>query len=301
MVSLGGPTETTIWNISHPVGEHEDGSESIPYGRPNANNRTYVLDGAGRRRPDWVTGEICAAGTGLARGYWSDPARTAERFTEDLVRGERVYRTGDLGRWLPTGEIEILGRSDFQIKVNGYRIEAGEVETRLVALPEVRRAVVAREPGAHGDRLVAHLVAAGGERPTAAELGDRLRDVLPHYMVPSGVHWHDEFPLTRNGKVDRAALQAHEAAVPSTEVAPDTDLERAVAEVWAAVLKSGAPPATTTLFDLGGDSLVAARILASVRKRFGIGFTLDRLPEVDTVRTMAAKIAATPSRKEVRR
>ncbi|GAB2737110.1 non-ribosomal peptide synthetase [Amycolatopsis magusensis] len=301
VVSLGGPTETTVWNISHPVGAHEDGSESIPYGRPNANNRAYVLDAAGRHLPDWVTGEICAAGTGLARGYWADPERTAERFTDGLVPGERVYRTGDLGRRLPTGELEILGRSDFQIKVNGYRIEAGEVETRLVALPAVRRAVVAREAGAGGDRLVAHLVPAGEARPTAAELGEPLRAVLPHYMVPSGVHWHDEFPLTRNGKVDRAKLQEHQAPTVATDDAPpDTELERAVAELWAAVLKCEAPPATATLFDLGGDSLAAARILAGVRKRFGVGLTLDRLPEVDTVRRMAATIAATPSRKETR-
>ncbi|MFD5090293.1 amino acid adenylation domain-containing protein [Amycolatopsis thailandensis] len=301
VVSLGGPTETTIWNISHPVGTHEDGSESIPYGRPNANNRAYLLDAAGRDLPDWVTGEICAAGTGLARGYWSDEERTAERFTDDPVRGERIYRTGDLGRWLPTGEIEILGRTDFQIKVNGYRIEAGEVETRLVALDEVRRAVVARESAGRGDRLVAHLVPAGDERPTAHDLGERLREVLPQYMVPSGVYWHDAFPLTRNGKVDRAKLQEHKPGqAAAAQVPPDTELEHEVALLWAEVLKSGVPAATTTLFDLGGDSLVAARILAGVRKRFGVGFTLDRLPELDTVRRMAAMIAAAPRKKGVR-
>ncbi|WP_410652770.1 amino acid adenylation domain-containing protein [Amycolatopsis sp. cmx-4-54] len=295
VISLGGPTETTIWNISHPVGAGEDGSESIPYGRPNANNRAYVLDAAGRDLPDWVTGEICAAGTGLARGYWNDEERTAERFFEDPVRGERIYRTGDLGRWLPTGEIEIFGRSDFQIKVNGYRIEAGEVETRLLALDAVRRAVVARESGAQGDRLIAHLVPAGGERPTAHELGEQVRTVLPHYMVPSGVYWHDAFPLTRNGKVDRARLQQHKPdAVAVAEAPPDTELEHEVARLWAKVLKVDAPPATATLYDLGGDSLAAARILAGVRKQFGVGFTLDRLPELDTVRRMAAMIAAAP-------
>ena len=148
IISLGGPTETTIWNILHPVGLDEDGTQSIPYGRPNANNRAYVLDGNGCDMPDWVTGEICAAGTGLARGYWGDEARTAERFRYDPRRDERIFRTGDLGRYLPTGEIDILGRSDFQIKVNGYRIEAGEVETRLAALAEVRAAVVVRQDGA---------------------------------------------------------------------------------------------------------------------------------------------------------
>ncbi|WAL68646.1 amino acid adenylation domain-containing protein [Amycolatopsis cynarae] len=301
VVSLGGPTETTIWNILHPVGEDEDGSESIPYGRPNANNRAYIVDSAGRDLPDWVTGEICAAGVGLARGYWGDPLRTAERFLDDPVRGERLYRTGDLGRYLPSGEIEILGRTDFQVKVNGYRIEAGEVETRLAALPAVRHAVVTKEAGTGGDRLAAHLVPAGGSRPTAAELGEELRRVLPHYMVPSAVYWHESLPLTRNGKVDRAKLLRWEPAETGPVVegaAPDSELEREVAGLWAKVLKMPTEPAvTTTLFELGGDSLAAARILAGVRKRFGVTFTLDRLPEVDTVRTMAARIAAAPARK----
>jgi pyochelin synthetase len=295
VVSLGGPTETTIWNVLHPVGADEDGTRSIPYGRPNANNRAYILDDAGTDMPDWVTGEICAAGAGLARGYWGDEALTAERFARDPDRGERIYRTGDLGRYLRNGEIDILGRRDFQIKVHGYRIEAGEVETRLVALDAVRQAAVVAQAGERGDRLVAHLVPSGDERPADAAVREALRRRLPEYMVPSAIVWHDGgLPLTRNGKVDRARLVAAPAAAepPGTAGAePDSELEREVAGLWAAVLKTDVG-ATGNLYDLGGDSLAAARILTAVRRRYGVSIPLDRLPEVETVRAMAARIAA---------
>lgn len=302
VVSLGGPTETTIWNTLHPVGPEEDGSQRIPYGRPNANNRAYILDDDGCDLPDWVAGEICAAGVGLARGYWGDVARTAERFYYDPRHGERLYWTGDLGRYLPTGEIDILGRKDFQIKVNGYRIEAGEVETRLVALDSVRQAVVVRQEGAQGDRLVAYLVPSGQSHPPDAVVREALRRHLPEYMVPSVLYWADSLPLTRNGKVDRAKLTtaitgtstaAAIAGEPESTggAAPDGELERQVAELWAKVLREADVDPTATLYDLGGDSLAAARILTGVRKQFAVTITLDRLPEVETVRAMAAQIS----------
>ncbi|WP_228979337.1 non-ribosomal peptide synthetase [Streptomyces sp. DH12] len=299
VVSLGGPTETTIWNILHPVGPHEDGSESIPYGRPNANNRAYVLDRDGLDAPDWVTGEICAAGTGLARGYWGDEERTAERFFADAARGERMYRTGDLGRYLPDGEIAILGRSDFQIKVNGYRIEAGEVETRLVAVDGVAKAVVAGVPGARGDRLVAHVVPAGAERPSPAVLRTALRADLPDYMVPSVFVWHDELPLTRNGKVDRARLarspvdgeEPAPAGAADADGGPADDTERALARIWASVLRREGVGVHDDLASLGGDSIAAARILSAVRKEFGVTLTLDRFVELETIRAMAPLVA----------
>lgn len=298
VVSLGGPTETTIWNILHRVGPEEDGSRSIPYGRPNANNRAYVLDRDGLDAPDWVTGEICAAGTGLARGYWGDEERTAERFGYDPRRNERLYRTGDLGRYLPDGNIAILGRSDFQIKVNGYRIEAGEVETRLVALDSVAKAVVAAAAGARGDRLVAHLVPSGDARPSEAELRDALRRDLPDYMVPTAVIWHADLPLTRNGKVDRGRLAetAVEEAAPAAEAPrgggePTTDTEKALVEIWSTVLRGARVGVHDSLRALGGDSIAAARILTAVRKRFGVTIPLDVMADLDTVAAMATALA----------
>jgi amino acid adenylation domain-containing protein len=296
LVSLGGPTETTIWNILHPIRDTDGGDSPVPYGRPNANNRAYVLDPAGRDAPDWVSGEICAAGVGLARGYWGDEARTAERFFLDPVRGERLYRTGDLGRYLPDGEIEILGRSDFQIKVNGYRIEAGEVETRLAALDSVKQAAVVRQDGPHGARLVAHLAAAGDARPTVEEVRDRLRAHLPEYMTPSAVVWHEALPLTRNGKVDRVALAATVPDEPVTAPAPGADAtgadERELAAIWAKVLRLPEVRPDANFYDLGGDSLSAARILTEVRKRYAVTIPLDQLYSVATVRSMAARVAA---------
>jgi pyochelin synthetase len=297
LVSLGGPTETTIWNILHPIGDDGAG-ERIPYGRPNANNRAYILDADGLDAPDWVTGEICAAGIGLARGYWADEKRTAARFRHDERLGERLYRTGDLGRYLPDGNIDILGRSDFQLKVNGYRIESAEVETRLTAIAEVKQAVVVRQPGAEGDRLVAHLVPAGDGRPAADQIRRTLDEHLPGYMMPSAIVWHDSLPLTRNGKVDRAKLTAATphavtsgAAVPSDAPA---GLQRQVAELWATVL--GVPAedigSGTDFFDLGGDSLAAARVFTAVRKQFGVGITLEQLYHVDTISRMAGYIEA---------
>ncbi|UKY48708.1 non-ribosomal peptide synthetase [Streptomyces inhibens] len=304
VVSLGGPTETTVWNIVHPIGPDEDGSRSIPYGRPNDNNRAYVLDEDGLDLPDWVTGEIFASGTGLARGYWKDEQATGEKFLFDRRRGVRLCRTGDLGRYLPSGEIDILGRADFQIKVNGYRIEAGEVETRLVALPGVRQAAVVRRPGSRGDRLVAHLVPGERDQPAPMPDGERrrledelraaLRDQLPEYMVPSVVVWHDSLPLTANGKVDRSRLASDEVpeaeAAPSGDAVPVEGIERELAELWASVLKLPDVDALTPLTDIGADSLAAARILAGVRKRYKVTIPLSELVRVNTVRAMAARI-----------
>ncbi|MFV2104323.1 non-ribosomal peptide synthetase [Micromonospora sp. LOL_024] len=304
VVSLGGPTETTIWNILHPVGVADDGRAPIPYGRPSRNNTAYVRSAEGWDRPDWVPGEIWAGGTGLARGYHGDPERTADRFSDGL------YRTGDLGRYLPDGSIDILGRSDFQIKVNGYRIEAGEVETRLVGVSAVKQAVVVRQAGARGDRLVAHVVAAGADRPDLAELRDLLAVHLPDYMIPSALVWHDTLPLTRNGKVDRAQLGTVEPAVgtpadppagpaapsaPTGDTAGEDEVEAELARIWSRVLGVPAIAPETSLYDLGGDSLAAARILTEVRKLFRVTIPLEQIYQVRTVRTMAGRL-----RKEIR-
>jgi pyochelin synthetase len=302
LMSLGGPTETTIWNISHPIDPARGDNEVIPYGRPNRNNRAYVLDAAGLDCPDWVTGEICAAGTGLARGYWADEARTAERFWFDAGRGERLYRTGDLGRYRPDGTIEIAGRSDFQIKVNGYRVEAGEVETRLTAIGTVKQAAVVRQAGARGDRLVAHLVAAGDARPTEDEIRVALREHLPDYMTPSSLVWHDSLPLTPNGKVDRGRLFALAPAAepggrsgPSRAASPGqyAEIESQLIDVWASVLRVPAESiaSDSDFYDLGGDSLAGARIFTGVRKRFGVSITLDRLYELRVIAAMASCVA----------
>jgi acyl carrier protein len=217
----------------------------------------------------------------------------------------RLYRTGDLGRYLPSGEIDILGRADFQLKINGYRVEAGEVETRLAALPGIGKAAVVRQTGRHGDRLVAHLVpdtssgtdsAAGpGERPADDAVRAALAEQLPAYVVPSVLIWHDALPLTGNGKVDRAALSSAPqpgAADPAEDGSRELagGVEQELAELWCGVLDVSDVDAITRLADLGADSLAAARILAGVRKRYKVTIRLPELAKVDTVRSMAARI-----------
>ncbi|MEU1345660.1 amino acid adenylation domain-containing protein [Streptomyces sp. NPDC005795] len=296
--SLGGATETTIWSILHPIDPGADPGEPVPYGRPSLNNRVYVRDRDGLDAPDGVVGEICFAGVGTVPGYWGDAERTAERFVDDARRGERLYRTGDLGRFLPDGNVAILGRSDDQFKVNGFRIEAGEVETRLVALPEVAEASVVRHRGDGGDRLVAHAVPSGEDRPGMARIREALSGELPGYMIPSAVVWHETLPLTGNGKVDRGRLaavapaEAAPALTGAAGAAPGSETEKTVAAIWAGVLETADVPVGTPLYDLGGTSIGAARIFTAIRKRFGVTLQLNRLPEVETVRLMAAHIDA---------
>jgi amino acid adenylation domain-containing protein len=292
LISLGGPTETTVWNILHPIEESDTDRESIPYGKPNANNRCYVLDDRGRERPDWVSGEICGAGTGLARGYWGDATRTASRFLHHEALAERIYRTGDLGRYLPGGSVAILGRTDFQIKINGNRIEAGEVETRLAEITGVKQAAVVRQDGAFGSRLIAHLAGEAELRPPEAEIRALLRQNLPVYMIPAVYYWHDNLPLTRNGK----DLELTERVAPvGADVGPAGPLEQAVLDIWSAVLRTAVTNVTSSFYDLGGDSLAAARVLTRVRQELGAAIALDQFYLVDTARAMAAQIEAARS------
>ncbi|MFC4565274.1 amino acid adenylation domain-containing protein [Nocardiopsis mangrovi] len=266
VVSVGGPTETTLWNIWHRVRPEDLERPSIPYGRPIANTAYHVLDERGADRPDGVVGELYCAGPGVARGYWDDPERTAASF---VVRGgTRLYRTGDLGRVLPDGSIEFAGRADAQVKVRGMRIEPGEVEAVLGAQPGVEAAVVVGVPheGRPGHRALAAYVT-GSADPDAVRAAARA--ALPEHLVPATVTVLAALPLTANGKVDRAAL---ESGAPSprgggTEAftAPRTPLEATIAQEWAEVLGAGPVGASDDFFVLGGDSVTATRVLAGLR------------------------------------
>ncbi|MFI8417128.1 non-ribosomal peptide synthetase [Serratia sp. NPDC078593] len=291
--SLGGPTETTIWNICHPISPADCHGENIPYGRPNANNHCSIRHAQGGECPDWVAGEIYASGIGVTQGYWHDEARTRERYPVDADSGQRFFRTGDLGRYLPNGDIDILGRVDLQIKINGYRIEAGEVENVLTAQPDIAQAAVVAAKDAQGDVLVAHLVAEGN-RPTLGELRQRISPLLPDYMIPAQAIWHDALPLNRNQKVDRKAL----AQIPlrtemagGVESAPvQGDIARKLQTLWQEVLACDAIGIEQDFFSLGGNSLKALRILTSVRKTFGVAMPLESVYQFNTVQAMASQI-----------
>lgn len=206
ILSLGGATEASIWSILYPVGDVDPGWTSIPYGHPMVNQSIHVLDEHLRPCPTWVEGDLWIGGIGVALGYWNNPDKTAAAFVCHPVEGDRRYRTGDRGRLLPTGEIEFLGRIDSQVKINGYRIELEEIEAALLALADVRAAVV--HPVGTGERrtLSAWVVPATPGAITPAHLTSALRERLPAHMVPAAVDIVDALPLTANGKIDRAAL-----------------------------------------------------------------------------------------------
>jgi amino acid adenylation domain-containing protein len=210
IIALGGATEASIWSIAYAVGDVDPAWTSIPYGKPLANQGFSVLDAAMRRRPDWVPGDLYVSGLGLAMGYWRDEEKTRSSFIRHPRTGERLYRSGDLGRYLPDGNIEFLGRKDFQVKIHGFRIELGEIEAAVQSHPDVTESVVAALGEARGEkRLVAYVVpsaGAGQGADLARSIREHVAATLPSHMVPVAVVAMDAMPLTPNGKVDRKAL-----------------------------------------------------------------------------------------------
>ncbi|MEV4534076.1 AMP-binding protein [Asanoa sp. NPDC049518] len=206
VVNYGGATETAVWSTYYDIGEVDPAWPSIPYGRPIANARYYVLDEHRRRVPIGEPGDLYAAGTVLALGYHGDPAQTAQRFVPDpFVPGERMYFFGDRGRWLPDGQLQFLGRIDHQVKIRGYRVELGEIESVIAAMESVREAVVVTVDLA-GARSLAGFYTCRPPGVAVERVRETLVDRLPEYMVPARLVALDELPLTSNGKVDRAAL-----------------------------------------------------------------------------------------------
>jgi amino acid adenylation domain-containing protein len=204
LIGMGGATEAAIWSNFHHIDTVDPAWPSIPYGTPLANQHFEVLDPALRRRPDWVPGELHIGGTGLALGYWRDPDKTANAFLTHPTTGQRLYRTGDLGRYHPDGTLEFLGREDFQVKINGYRVELGEVEAALNTHHDITGAVVIAVGAAHDSkRLVAYVTPAHAPVDT---LHKYLASKLPPYLIPERFTALEQFPLTGNGKVDRTAL-----------------------------------------------------------------------------------------------
>ena len=206
VIGGGGATEASIWSNVYAIGEVDAAWTSIPYGKPLTNQFFEVLDGAMRRRPVWVPGELHIGGHGVAMGYWRDPDRTAASFVTHPLTGERLYRTGDLGRYLPDGNLEFLGREDFQVKIHGFRVELGEIEAALLTHEEVTgAAVVAIDTPGGGKRLIGYVTP---DDAPVAELREYLAAKLPGYLVPEMFVAMEAFPLSSNGKVDRGSLPA---------------------------------------------------------------------------------------------
>jgi amino acid adenylation domain-containing protein len=269
ILSIGGPTETTIWNIGYLIEEVDPIWQSIPYGQPMANSKYYILNEAMEDCPVWVTGQMYCAGVQLAKGYWRNEERTLANFITHPRTGDRIYHTGDLGRYLPDGNIEFMGRVDFQIKLRGYRIEAGEIEAALTQHPAVRTAVVTVIGKQHNkERLVAHVVP-DQTTPTNEELRNFLSGKLPEYMLPSVFIFLDTLPLSANGKVDRRALSVQESFLQEFEVTyvpPKNDIEQTIATVWQEVLEIEKIGVNDNFFEIGGNSLLITNVYIELKK-----------------------------------
>ena len=311
--NLYGPTEAavecTYWDC-----ERDTKLTIVPVGRPIANYQIYILDENLNPVPPGVPGELHIGGIGLARGYLNRPELTEERFivsslgfrvsrlganhnelqpeTQNPKPETRLYRTGDIARWLPAGIIECLGRLDFQVKIRGHRIELGEIEAVLTQHPAVRESIVIAHQDAGGDKqLVAYIVSNQATATTHNELRNYLQQKLPEYMVPGKFVRLESFPLSSNGKIDRQQLPAPDEIRLEREedfVAPANELEHKLTEIWEKVLSLHPLGVTDNFFALGGHSLLAVRIFARVEEAFGKKFPLDTLFKAPTIRQLAA-------------
>ena len=293
-LNMYGPTETTIWSTTATI---EQDPASISIGKPILNTQVYVLDSALQRTRNGDVGDLFVGGEGVVRGYWQRPDLTAERFLDDpFVPGNRIYRTGDIARFLPDGNLEFLGRADFQVKLRGYRIEIGEIETVLETQTGVAQAVVvAREFTSEGrfedKRLVAYVVPKAGAPLSTPALRAALAATLPEYMVPSHIIVLDSFPLTANGKIDRNALPMPASDEPElvSEI-PGSELERKIAQVWKEALGVEHVGLHRNFFDLGAHSLMVAEVHIQLQQLLGQEISLVDLFQFPTVSALAAHL-----------
>ncbi|GAA1016939.1 hypothetical protein GCM10009556_060840 [Acrocarpospora pleiomorpha] len=296
VVNHYGPTEATVGVATYRISADEEPTGPItPIGQPLGHAKLFVLDRHGRPAPIGVAGELCIGGDRLAREYLGRPDLTAEKFVSSPYG--RIYRTGDLARWLPSGDLEFLGRSDLQVKIRGYRVELGEIDENLRRIPAIAHGVVDARDG----ELVAYLVAeAGSERPSVGELRRVLGLRLPEYMIPTRYVWLDELPLKGHGKVDRAALPAPEDTRPDQDVPfepPADEIEEIIAAAWCEALGLQRVGVLDDFFDLGGHSLLATRIIARLRRELpenGNPVGLMDLFQHPTVRELAALARSAP-------
>lgn len=290
--NLYGPTETTVYSALCRV---QPGEGPIIVGRPVDNTQIHIVDRHMQRLPVGVPGELLIGGDGLAAGYRGRPDLTAEKFIPDPFSNDpqaRLYRTGDLAFWRTDGTVQVIGRIDHQVKLRGFRIELGEIETVLAQYPGMTQVVVhCREDRPGDQRLVAYFTKEG-VRATDAELRAHLKLALPDYMVPSAFVDLDAFPLTPNGKVDRRALPAPEAAVGTSEeiIAPRTPEEAALVKIWSELLSLPSVDVRANFFDLGGHSVLGTRMLSRIEHEFGVELSLRALFEAPTLEQMAARV-----------
>ncbi|KAG0295883.1 hypothetical protein BGZ97_004688, partial [Linnemannia gamsii] len=288
-----GPTESTTFATTYSIVSPPEEGASIPIGRPIANTRVYLLDTHGQPVPFGAVGELYIGGAGVARGYLNRPALTAERFLTDPFSDHedaRMYKTGDLARYLPDGNLEFLGRNDQQIKIRGFRIELGEIEARLVEHPQVREAAVLVLGKDSDKRLIAYVVAKADES-LASTLRTHLAANLPEYMMPTAFVRLDAMPLTPNGKLDRRVLPTpdDEAFARQAYEAPQGEIETALANIWAELLNIEQISRHDSFFALGGHSLLAVQMIQRLR-RIGLTVSVRTLFDTPTLSVLAQSL-----------
>ena len=305
-----GPTETTIASIRHSVTAADFNLPRIPVGRPVANTKVYILDWTGSLAPLGVPGEMYIGGAGVARGYLNNEQLTAERFIPNpYVPGDRLYKTGDIARWLPEGTIDFLGRADNQIKIRGFRVELGEIEGALLRHPAVAEAAVIVVPRDDDKRLCGYVVLRGedptvGASPRPAALPDGsagrstsairsfLSRTLPSYMVPDAIVAMAALPVTTSGKIDRKHLPEPSFEDVGEDDTPRTAAEEKLIEIWAEVLKLPRHqiPVERSFFELGGHSLLIMMLISRIQQAFTVRLTAADVFDTPTVRGLAALI-----------
>jgi acyl carrier protein len=297
LINNYGPTECTVVTTSGLV--HANGTtDRLPaIGRPIDGMQVHILDESGQPVSSGAPGELYIGGVGLARGYRNRPELTAARFVSSPFRAqpeERLFKTGDMARFLPDGQIAFLGRTDEQVKVRGHRVEPNEITAVLNAHPQVRQSIVVAREITQGDvHLIGYFIAATESQPTLGELRGFLGDRLPDYMIPAMYVRLEKLPLTPNGKVDRAALPAPDDANTLRDnafTAPRTDMEKAVADILGRLLGLEKVDVEENFFALGGHSLLGAQLMARVRDAFGVEVPLRMLFESPTVAELSAEI-----------
>ncbi|MCU1347301.1 MAG: amino acid adenylation domain protein, partial [Acidobacteria bacterium] len=302
LVNGYGITETTVFSTMQPCDAQMLASSAGIIGRPMATTVCYVLDDRLRPVPAGVHGQIYVGGLGVSRGYLNRPELTAERFIADPFsprQGARMYKSGDIARWLPGGRLEFFGRADNQVQLRGYRVELGEIESQLVKRDEVKDAVViVREDANREQYLAAYVVVEATQSSLATDgrqdglsstLRAALKGVLPPYMVPSAFVFLDQLPLTRNGKLNKSALPDPDVQLQQVYVAAETELEKTLALIWQSILKLTDPVSVTAdFFGLGGHSLLAMRAVSAMSAALETNIPVKALFEYNTIRELAA-------------
>ncbi|WP_164779421.1 non-ribosomal peptide synthetase, partial [Paenibacillus kobensis] len=298
LINEYGPTETTVGCCIYEVQPDDPWTGAVPIGRPIANARLYILDEHMQPVPVGVQGELYIGGAGVARGYLNRPELTAEKFVENPFGEDRMYRSGDLARWFPDGNIEYMGRVDEQVKIRGFRVELGEIESVLRKQPGVKDAAVTVKEK-NGDKSICAYVVLDQEIRTG-DIKDSLRKELPEYMVPTYIQQIDSIPLTRNGKLDKHALPEPEATSGQEYIAPRNEIEEIVTCTFAEVLGVTPVGIEDNFFELGGHSLRATRVVNQIEVKTGVRLPLKAIFAAPTARLLAKEVEEAKSKSKAK-